>query len=70
MPVEHDPQNVAPVRHLACAKCGHGFSVTEGEQALTQKRRLQAGMRPEDPDATHKVFLEKARDLEKVTWWR
>jgi hypothetical protein len=59
--VQHDPtpHTPAPVRKLACAACGHAFTVTEGEQALAQKRRLQAGL-PAEPDALHKTLKETA----------
>jgi hypothetical protein len=59
--------NPAPPRKLACAKCGHGFTVTEGEQALQSKRRRQAGL-TDDAEETAKTFQEKAEQLAKV--WR
>jgi hypothetical protein len=60
-----DPDDAAPVRTLACAKCGHQFTADAGVEALAQKRLRQAH-RTEDPDATHQVFVEKAGELAKA----
>jgi hypothetical protein len=59
--VEHDstPHTPPPVRRLACSHCGHGVAVAEGEQALAQKRRLQAGL-PAEPDALRKTLKASA----------
>jgi hypothetical protein len=66
MKVEHDPRDTpAPRRHLCCAHCGHGFTVSEGTQALERKRRLEAGL-PADPDGTHKAFRDSAEAVAKV----
>jgi hypothetical protein len=39
--------------------------VTDGERALTDKRRLEVGL-TEDPDATRKAFRQTARSLAKA----
>ncbi len=68
--VEHDPtgHTPAPFRRHSCPQCGHGFTVREGEQMLAHKRRLQVGQ-AEDPDATHKTFVKKAKELRKTMPW-
>lgn len=57
--------STAPRRHLACASCGCEFTAAQGAEALDRKRRLEAGL-TEDPNATHKAFLEKATPIAKV----